>query len=130
MALDPIIVAGSLAQRPGHGGHAWVFLQYLLGFRRLGFDVLFLDRLEPEMCRDAAGRPRPVEESAGLAWLRRVMGGFGLGESFAVACDGGRRFVGLGRRDVLDRVKRSALFLNVMGFFDDEVVLSAAPRRA
>src|SRR3712207_8578410 len=37
--------SGSLAQRPGHGGHAWVFLQYLLGFPRLGGDVLFLDEL-------------------------------------------------------------------------------------
>ena len=130
MALDPIIVAGSLAQRPGHGGHAWVFLQYLLGFRRLGFDVLFLDRLEPEMCRDEQGRPCPVEESVALAWLRRAMAGYGLGESFAVACEGGRRFVGVGRRDVLERVRHSALFLNVMGFFNEEEVLSAAPRRA
>ena len=37
-----IAVAGSVAQRAGHGGHAWVFLQYLLGFRRLGYDVLFV----------------------------------------------------------------------------------------
>jgi hypothetical protein len=42
-----IIVAGSLAQRPRIGGHTWVFLQYLLGFQRLGWDVLFLDRIEP-----------------------------------------------------------------------------------
>ena len=53
---ETMIVAGSLAQRPYHGGHTWVFLQYLLGFRRLGWDVLFVDRLEPEMCVDADGR--------------------------------------------------------------------------
>ena len=43
-----IAVARSLAQRPGRGGHAWVFLQYLLGLRRLGWEVLFLDRISPE----------------------------------------------------------------------------------
>ena len=43
---ETIVVAGSLAQKPGHGGHTWVFLNYLLGFKRLGWDVLFLDRLE------------------------------------------------------------------------------------
>jgi hypothetical protein len=32
-----IVIAGSLAQRPRQGGHTWVFLQYLLGFRRLGW---------------------------------------------------------------------------------------------
>src|SRR5436309_16008737 len=47
-----VAVAGSVAQKPGHGGHTWVFLQYLLGFRRLGWDVLFLDRLDPAACTD------------------------------------------------------------------------------
>ena len=35
--------------RPGRGGHAWVFLNWLLGLRSLGFDVTFVDRMaEPE----------------------------------------------------------------------------------
>ena len=54
---ETIVIAGALAQRPRIGGHTWVFLQYLLGFKRLGWDVLFLDQLEPEMCVDAAGQP-------------------------------------------------------------------------
>ena len=41
--MRPLIaLSGSLAQRPGAAGHTWVFLQYLLGFRRLGWDVLFV----------------------------------------------------------------------------------------
>ena len=55
MTRGPVILAGSLAQRPGIGGHAWVFLQWLLGLRRLGWDVLFLDWLDAAMCRDRAG---------------------------------------------------------------------------
>lgn len=51
------VIAGTVAQMPSHGGLTWVLLQYLLGFKRLGWDVLFLDRLEPEMCVGAAGRP-------------------------------------------------------------------------
>src|SRR5438034_6713616 len=104
-----IAVAGSVAQRPGYGGHTWVFLQYLLGFRRLGWDVLFLDRLEPEMCRDAAGRPCAPEQSENLRYLRDVLGRFGLGESFAVACDGARQRMGLPRSVVLERVRASTL---------------------
>lgn len=34
------IVAASVAQRSGYGGHAWVFLQDLPGFRQLRLDVL------------------------------------------------------------------------------------------
>ena len=41
---ETIVVSGALAQKPGIGGHTWVFLQYLLGFRRLGYDVVFVDR--------------------------------------------------------------------------------------
>ncbi len=127
MKPDTIVIAGSLAQRPHYGGHTWVFLQYLLGFRRLGFDVLFLDRLEPEMCFDAGGRQCAAEDSVGLRYLRDVMRRFGLGELFAVATDGGSSFIGLPRSQVLDSVRRSALFLNVMGFFNDSETLAAAP---
>lgn len=122
-----IVVSGSLAQRPDRGGHAWVFLQYLLGFRRLGWDVLFLDRLEPGMCRDARGRPARVEDSEQFRYLRRVMEGFGLEDDFAVLYDGGRQVLGLTRRDVMDRVRRSGLLLNVMGFLDDAEILAEAP---
>src|SRR6516165_9711786 len=124
-----IIIAGSLAQKPGQGGHTWVFLQYLLGFRRLGWDVLFLDRLEPGMCHDAAGRPCPPEQSENVRYLREVLSRFGLGESFAVAWDGGCEWLGLPRAEVRRRVGRSALLLNFMGFFNDPEVLAAAPLR-
>src|SRR3954462_4609656 len=113
-----IVVAGSLAQRPGQGGHAWVFLEYLLGFRRLGFDVLFLDRLEPDMCRDAGGATCAPERSTGYQYLAAVMTRYGLGDAFAVACDGGLTYLGVKRTDVLSRVRRSAFLMNVMGFFN------------
>lgn len=106
-----------------------MFLQYLLGFRRLGYDVLFLDRLDPAMCHDGSGRACRAEDSDGFRYLAGVMRRFGLGGSFAVACDGGARYLGLERPDVVERLRRSALVINVMGFFDDADLLAAAPRR-
>jgi len=38
--------------KPGHGGHRWVFLQDLLGLRRLGWNVLFLSRRGSAACFD------------------------------------------------------------------------------
>ncbi len=126
---DTIVVAGSLAQRPGVGGHTWVFLQYLLGFRRLGWDVLLLDRLEPEMCVDAAGHPCSVEDSENLRYLFDALQAFGLEDSYALAHDGGRDWYGLPRAQVTERVEQSAVLLNVMGFLTDEDLLARTPRR-
>lgn len=84
MNCGAIIVAGSLAQRPGYGGHAWVFLQYLLGIRRLGFDVLSLDWLDRPMCRDHAGQPCAIEDSWNVEYLADAMRGSGLGDACSV----------------------------------------------
>lgn len=124
-----IVIAGSLAQKPRHGGHTWVFLQYLLGFKRLGWDVLFLDQLEPEMCVDDRGQPCDLDRSVNLRYLLEVMGRFGLSDSFALIYNHGERFVGLSRNQVMERVRNSAFLLNVMGFLSDEEILSCAPKR-
>jgi hypothetical protein len=127
---ETIIVAGSLAQRPHIGGHTWVFLQYLLGFRRLGWDVMFIDRLEPDMCVGENGEPAPFESSANLRYLAEVMDRFGLGEDWSLLHDGGRETAGLSRAEVIERTGRAALLINVMGFLEDEEILEAAPIRA
>jgi hypothetical protein len=88
-----IAVGGAVAQKAGNGGHTWVFLQYLLGFQRLGHDVLFVDR----------------ERNA---YVDRVMRDFRI--PYAVG------------DEAVERVRRSRLFLNVMGFVDG-AVLEAAP---
>lgn len=126
---EVIAVAGSLAQRPHQGGHTWVFLQYLLGFRRLGWDVLFLDRLEPEMCVDDAGQLCDVGRSLNLSYFLDIMERFGLNGAFSLSYDHGKRTFGLQRQQVLDRIGNAAFLLNVMGFLDDEDVLGRASRR-
>jgi hypothetical protein len=126
---ETIAVAGSLAQRPNYGGHTWVLLQYLLGFRRLGWDVLFVDRLEPDMCVDATGDVAPLRNSDNLRYLTRVMDGFGLGRDWALLYDRAREVVSLDRHELTSRLGRSAFLLNVMGFLDDPEMLTAARRR-
>jgi hypothetical protein len=42
VSRDTIIVAGAIG-RGNIGGKAWVYLQYLLGFQQLGFDVYYLE---------------------------------------------------------------------------------------
>ena len=120
---DRIVISGALAQRLGVGGHAWVFLQYLLGFRRLGYDVLFVDWLDAETTAAglwsalAGGLPASVMEEHGL-------------ETEPLAARPHDRLpsaAGLPRTEVLRRSRESALLLNVMGYLDDEEILAAAP---
>jgi hypothetical protein len=125
--LKSIVIAGSLAQKPGRGGHTWVFLQYLLGFRKLGWDVTFLDRVEPEMAVGDAGAP--LVESWNLRYLRDVMTRFGFDGNYAVLCNGGRTTLGLSRAQVLERVAASEALINVMGFLTDAEILGAASQR-
>ncbi len=44
--MSGAIVAGVLAGKPGNGGNAWTRLSFLLGLRRLGFNVVFAERLQ------------------------------------------------------------------------------------
>ena len=127
--MKSIVIAGSLAQKPGRGGHTWVFLQYLLGFRKLGWDVLFVDRLEPEMCVDEAGNRVAAARSWNVRYLTDVMCRFGLDRDFAVLCDGGASTIGLTRQALIERVRSSAALIDVMGFLNDEEILASARRR-
>jgi hypothetical protein len=122
------VIAGSLAQSSRYGGHVWVFLQYLLGLRRLGFEVLLIDRLEPEMLAPEAPAQRGTARE-----LRRaieVLGRFGLQDSFAVLGADGNSIAGVSRAEVIARTRRSEFLLNVMGFLTDPEILAAARMRA
>ena len=118
--MSRVAVGGALAQRPGYGGHAWALLNYLLGFRQLGHEVLFLDRLDPGMADSAAERDRCVE------WFVAVLEGAGLGGSYCLLA--GEETVGLSRAEAVARLRDSLLLLNVMGFVDDEEMLAASPQ--
>lgn len=107
-----------MARMSGRGGHVWALLQYLLGFRRLGLEVMFLDRVEGG---DEAGA-----EAAQVAGLMSV---FGFKRDFAVLDSAGETVAGLSRTAILARIRRSLFLLNVMGYLDDEKLLAAAPRR-
>ena len=122
-------MAGGLAQRPRHGGHAWVFLQYLLGLKRLGWDVLFLDWLDQSMCVDDQGHECVFERSANVDYLMTVMERYGLVDSFSVFLTGSSETIGLSRHDVIARCQDSILLLNVMGYLADDELMASVPYR-
>ena len=116
-----IAIAGSVAQKARNAGHTWQFLQYLLGFKRLGYDVLLLDSLE-HAGGDAA------EQRERVAYVEAVMREHGLEDAWTVALPGGG-CAGMPRARVLRFVRDAELLLNVMGFCSDEDLLGLARRR-
>jgi hypothetical protein len=116
-----IAIAGCVAQKARNAGHTWQFLQYLLGFRRLGYEVLLLDSLEHASA--------PERERERIAYVDAVMREHGLADAWTIALPGGRH-AGLSRRRALRFVADADLLLNVMGFCTDERLLAAARRRA
>lgn len=127
--MASVVVGGSLAQRPGYGGHAWALLNYLLGFQRLGYDVLFVDRLDSEMALGADGLPSAAARDRCVRWLVDVMEGAGLGDCYTLRLGEAGETVGRPRSEAIEFARGSLLMLNVMGFVNDEEILAAAPRK-
>jgi hypothetical protein len=113
-----IVICGAVAQKPNQAGHTWQFLQYLVGFQELGFDVLLVDRLRG-----------PVERTdRRVAYLREVMRAAGLEQAWTIGLDDGSH-IGRPRNAVLDCVHSADFLVNVMGFCDDEEIMDTARRR-
>jgi hypothetical protein len=117
---EQIVIGAALAHRVGYGGHAWALLQYVLGFRELGFEVTVLDRLEPGMVGDGG----PDEA---LAWLDRLLAPDRI--PYAALDERGRSLGGLSREEAIARTREARFLLNVMGFVRDPELLAAARRR-
>jgi hypothetical protein len=129
MKSHSLVIAGALAQKPKIAGHTWVLLQYLLGFKRLGWKTLFVDHLEPSTCVDEAGRSCPLESSVNLRYVLDVVRSFGLEDDYVLIAPGGESFIGMPRSRLLERVRHSAFLLNIMGYLRDEEILGLASRR-
>jgi hypothetical protein len=120
-AKGRIAIAGSVAQKAHNAGHTWQFLQYLLGFKRLGYEVLLLDSLVH------AGNDVGAEQER-VAYVAGVMQEHGLACSWTIALPGARH-AGIPRARALRFVRDADLLLNVMGFCGDEELLGIARRR-
>jgi hypothetical protein len=124
-----IVVAGALAQKPRQAGHTWVFLQYMLGLRRLGWDPIFVDRILDAQITDEHGAPTTLASSVNLSYVREALARFGLDESYTLLSEDGRATFGRAREELIEDVRGAAALINFNGFLDDEEILAAAPMR-
>jgi hypothetical protein len=81
-----IIVAGMVGNVPGHGGATWAVLQYLLGLRRLGHRVHFVEFIDrPQLSAPEA----PFHTSRNSSYCGAVFGRFDLTDEWTLVGPGG-----------------------------------------
>jgi hypothetical protein len=109
------IVSGALANKPLNGGNAWSRLSWVLGLRRLGWEVLFVEEIDEGHCVDATGERTTFEKSVNLAYFRSTMARFGLSGGSALICEGGKKVHGLPFTELVGRLDHASLLFNISG---------------
>jgi len=116
MKKGRIIVSGAVANKAGQGGEAWVRLNWVLGLRKLGYDVLLVEQLN-------AGAP-----AGGVDFFRATMKRHGLVESSALVSDG-RTICGIAFGRVLDVAAGADALINISGHLTLDAVFERVARR-
>jgi hypothetical protein len=125
-----IIVSGALANKYQNGGGAWERLSWVLGFRRLGFDVYFIEQIAPENCVDARGQPAPLEDCVNFAWFRSVTDWFQLADRSALVHTSKQQCAGMLWPDMLEKLAAAELLVNLSGHLTHPALLERVRRKA
>lgn len=128
--MATVVVSGALANKPWNGGEAWVRLSWLLGFRKLGFDVHFVEEIRRAACVDASGAACAFEESANLAYFQQVTDQFGLSAAATLLYENGEQTHGTTCAELLDLAGEAALLVNISGHLASEPFFSRFRRKA
>jgi hypothetical protein len=127
--MTNVVVSGAIANKYLNGGEAWIRLSWLLGLRRLGCDVHFVEQIAPENCVDAEGKVVDFEASVNLSYLRAVMDEHGLSGSATLILENGEKTSGLALEELLAIARGSELLVNMSGHLTLEPLLSAFERK-
>ena len=113
MTRAPIVVLGAMTRYPV-AGIVWLTMQYVLGFRRLGYDCYYVE------CHGSTPRAFVRDEDDGApgaaAFLARLMARFDLSDRWAFhATHTDRRCYGLSNEQLSRLYASAALIVNLHG---------------
>jgi hypothetical protein len=121
-----IVISGVIGGVPFQGGLTWVYLHYLLGFKRLGHEVYFIEPIEQKVLRpvDVA-----LEKSTNASYFQRVMRDFELDQRSALILKGTRQTLGLTYEQLSQVVSSADVLINASGLLRDETLTAHIPIR-
>jgi len=125
-----IVVLGYLVRGPV-GGMAWSALQYMIGLRRLGHEVLFVEDSgdSPWCCYDPARGVVDADPTYGLRYAAEVCARFDLADAWAYWDAHTSRWQGPRARDAEAFCRSADLALNISGINQLRDWTAAIPRR-
>ncbi len=121
-----VLFAGMIAAHPHQGGATWAVLQYLLGLRDLGHEIIFVEPIEEKAL---LSQHASLENSENARYFLETIRQFGLEEHAALLLNQTQRTVGLPYADLLEKTRCADLFLNVSGMLQDTALFEKIPRR-
>jgi hypothetical protein len=113
--MPNVIISAAMANKQGNGGNAWVVLNWVLGFRALGFGVHFIEQIARQDCINAEGAGVPFEQNANRAYFREVAEEFGLSDVATLIYEDGAQTEGRAFRDLLAIAEDADLLINISG---------------
>ena len=108
------VVLGGLIARFPLGGVAIDYLQYVLGFERLGCEVFYLEDTG-QYCYDPAEQTFTPDCSRNFAYLTRTLARYGIGEGRFCLRNWDGTCHGVGHERLLEVLRAAELFVNVSG---------------
>jgi hypothetical protein len=127
--MSAVIVSGAIANKYLKAGEAWHRLQWVLGLRRLGFTVYFVEQITAENCLDASGTAAALEDSVNLAYLKATAEAFGWADSAVLVYDDGRQTHGMSFGELLELAAAADLLINISGHLTLEPLLRRLRRK-
>ncbi len=121
-----ILLSGMIAADPHQGGATWAVLQYLLGFKRLGHEVYFVEPVAEAKLRPGGA---PLACSTSAVYFRQVMADFGLEQSSALLLQGTQQTVGLPYTQLREIAQRADVLINISGMLNDGTLTAPIPLR-
>ncbi|MDQ3122336.1 MAG: hypothetical protein M3Q59_07350 [Actinomycetota bacterium] len=116
MSQGLLMVGATIASFPGNGGISWERLSWVLGFRRLGYEVVWVDQLGRGHCAHPVGSVADgYAHCLNIPWFERVVERFGLAGSASLIGDEGESLSGLSFEHVLEMAGRADLLINPGG---------------
>jgi hypothetical protein len=101
-------------------------LQYVLGLRELGHEVILVDPIRPATTGPVDA---PLEDSCAGAYFERVTRAFGIERTSALLVEGTEHTLGLSYRELLATAESADLLINMSGTLSDEALRARVPLR-
>ena len=121
-----IIVSGMIAADPWQGGATWAVLQYVLGLRRLGHEVFFIEPVAGKALRPAGVA---LADSDNARYFKSGWDSYGSCDHAALLLAGSRETFGLSYAQLQQAAARADLLLNISGMLADENLTAKIPTR-